>query len=132
MVAAVAASLALAGAAGPVAEAAPAVERAKPKSFPARVEILTRSQATVARRGRVRARIAFKGRGVARIGGRILMADGGRLLWASMGQWTRGVRHPEAIALVSDNVLRLVVILAVQAIRQHGRGAVGIERDDPP
>ena len=44
--------------------------------FPPRVEILTRSQAAAVKGGRVTARVAFKGRGVVRLGGRIIAQDG--------------------------------------------------------
>lgn len=57
--------------------------QAKPRAqvklpFPARVEILTRSQLDAANTGRVTARLAFKGRGVVRVSGRILIQDGAR------------------------------------------------------
>ena len=52
--------------------------RAQAKPALVRVQILTRFQEAVARKGRVRARVAFKGRGVVRIGGRLLTTENGR------------------------------------------------------
>ncbi|MBA2793004.1 MAG: hypothetical protein H0U32_03290, partial [Thermoleophilaceae bacterium] len=66
------AGVALAALAAPAAAQEPrqaAAGKAKPSLV--RVEILTRSQSAVARKGLVRARIAFKGRGVVRVGGRV-------------------------------------------------------------
>ncbi len=53
-------------------------DAAAKQPFPVRVEILTRSQADVVKGGRVTARVAFKGRGVVRLGGRIVARDGTR------------------------------------------------------
>ena len=65
-------TLALLGATpAPAAAQAPAREAAAKAPLPARVQVLSRSQAQVLRSGRVVARVAFKGRGVVRLRGRI-------------------------------------------------------------
>ena len=63
-------------AATPATAEMPAKAAAAKAPFPARVQILTRSQAQVIRSGQVVARVAFKGRGVVRLRGRIAAVAG--------------------------------------------------------
>ena len=77
-----------------------AAGKAKPSLV--RVEILTRSQSGVARKGLVRARIAFKGRGVVRVGGRVRAGSRSLKLFRAKAPAAPPARHthrgPEAHA----------------------------------